>query len=53
MGLEIQEVFSYVDIFKQGTPPITGGSLDQSKWFLSVANFVWSDDNKVERESMK
>lgn len=39
-----------VDLFKKGLPPVAGGSLDQSAWFVSVANRLESEEGRIMAE---
>jgi hypothetical protein len=32
-----------IDLFEKGLPPIAGGTLDQSVWFLEAVK-VWSNE---------
>jgi hypothetical protein len=38
---------------KQGLPPVTGGALDQSAWFVSMFNQLTSDEAMAQAEAIK
>lgn len=40
---DLWDVLGYVDLFSKGLPPVTGGALEQTRWFLDVSRFVWSE----------
>lgn len=45
---ELAECLPLVDLFvDNGLPPVAGGVLDQSKWFLDFVRRVKSDDNRL------
>jgi hypothetical protein len=35
------------DLFEKGIPPIAGGALDQSAWFLSASKILASDESSI------
>lgn len=39
-----------VDMYKNGLPPVAGGTLDQSNWFVETAQFAWSENAKIEND---
>ena len=41
------------DLMKQGLPPVAGGVLDQSAWFVSVYEAFRSEEAKAEAEVYK
>ncbi len=41
------------DLMKQGLPPVAGGVLDQSSWFVSVYEAFRSEEAKAEAEVYK
>ena len=40
---EIVPSVQLIDLFEKGLPPIAGGTLDQSVWFLEAVK-VWSNE---------
>ncbi len=40
---EVLELIKIVKIAQKGTPPVAGGSLDQTRWFISAADFVMAE----------
>jgi len=43
----ITSVLPLVELFHAGLPPVAGGVLDQSAWFVEVARTVKREDAKV------
>lgn len=41
------------DLMKQGLPPVAGGVLDQSSWFISFYECFRSEENRAEAESYR
>lgn len=41
------------DLMKQGLPPVAGGVLDQSAWFVSFYECFRSESNRAEAEAYK
>ena len=48
---DIVPLATVVDLFAKGIPPIAGGSLDQSAWFLEASRFLQSEDATIGRDS--
>jgi len=38
-------VLDYIELFYRGLPPVQGGALDQSRWFIQAAQFVRADQS--------
>lgn len=38
------------DLYAKGLPPVAGGSLDQSAWFVELANFSFAEAARLRRE---
>jgi len=49
MGTTIQ----LIDFFEKGHPPVTGGTLNQTAWFINAATALKSEDNRVLNELTK
>lgn len=41
-----------VDLFDKGLPPVAGGSLDQSVWFLEAARILRNDEAQIRIDSI-
>lgn len=41
------------DLMKQGLPPVAGGVLDQSAWFVSFYEVFRSEQNRAEAEAYR
>jgi len=41
------------DLMKQGLPPVAGGVLDQSAWFVSFYECFKSESNRAEAEAYR
>jgi hypothetical protein len=41
------------DLMKQGLPPVAGGVLDQSAWFVSFYECFRSEQNRSEAEAYR
>lgn len=39
------DVLLYADLYAKGCPPVSGGALDQSNWFIQACRFVWSEES--------
>ena len=37
---ETQRIIEYAELFYKGLPPVAGGTLDQTYWFLTAARYV-------------
>jgi hypothetical protein len=31
------------ELYRKGLPPVTGGALDQSQWFIAFCRAAWAD----------
>lgn len=40
-----------IDLFKNGLPPVAGGTLDQSVWFLEAAKILGSEEAQAKHEA--
>ena len=38
-----------IELFKKGLPPVAGGSLDQSVWFIEAASTLEREDEKAKQ----
>lgn len=47
---DMASIIDLVEIFRNGTPPLPGGSLNQTRWFLDVAQQLNADENKLKAE---
>jgi hypothetical protein len=48
-----QEAFKIIglaDMYEKGIPPVSGGSLDQSNWFVEFCRWLWSENSRIEKE---
>jgi len=48
--VNMMEFLELADFAKQGSFPIIGGTLDQSKSFLTACRFLWSEEAKAENQ---
>jgi hypothetical protein len=44
---ELLEMLEYSDLYQKGLPPVTGGTLDQARWFNEFAMTVWQDQSHL------
>lgn len=42
---------SMVELFGKGLPPVAGGVLDQSAWFLEASRILESEDSRAKSEA--
>lgn len=47
---EIVPAVELIDLFHEGMPPVDGGALDQSDWFLNAARFLKNEDALIRAE---
>lgn len=47
VGSAFNDLFRYAAMFERGLPPIAGGVLDQSPWFLEFADFWWGEQQRA------
>jgi hypothetical protein len=38
------------DLYEKGLPPVSGGSLDQSAYFVEACAFWWAETSRLKRE---
>lgn len=50
LGNGIGELFVFSELMQKGLPPVQGGMLDQSQWFLDAARFIWNEHDRLEHE---
>jgi len=43
------ELLRAVRLFEKGLPPVVGGVLDQSAWFVAAADFVMTEEAACRR----
>ena len=41
VGGSLLEVLDFVELFERGLPPVAGGVLDQSRWFIEACRLGW------------
>jgi hypothetical protein len=44
---------SLFEMFEKGLPPVTGGVLDQSAWFVEAARFFEHQESQLKAESYR
>jgi hypothetical protein len=44
-------VINLADLFEKGLPPISGGVLDQSAYFIKTARILKQDDAKIRADA--
>jgi hypothetical protein len=47
---EISNTVGLIDLYEKGLPPVQGGSLDQSVWFVEAAKVLNNEEAKVKAE---
>jgi len=50
---ELVQVIRYAELFGKGLPPVAGGSLDQSAWFINLHSFYEYESSLAEAEQYK
>jgi hypothetical protein len=50
---EIVPAIGLIDLFEKGLPPITGGALDQSVWFLEAARILGNEETQAKNEARR
>jgi hypothetical protein len=48
---EIVPSISLIDLFQKGLPPVAGGTLDQSVWFLEAAKILGNEEAQAKSEA--
>lgn len=43
----------FIDLFGDGVPPVQGGVLDQSSWFVSAYRRLKFEENLIQLEAAK
>lgn len=46
----IVDAVELIDLFRKGLPPVSGGTLDQSVWFLDAARILEHEEAKLKAE---
>ncbi len=46
----IVDAVELIDLFRKGLPPVSGGTLDQSVWFLDAARILENEEAKLKAE---
>jgi hypothetical protein len=46
----IVDAVEMIDLFRKGLPPVSGGTLDQSVWFLDAARILENEESKLKAE---
>jgi len=41
---ELWEVIGYAELYRKGCPPVAGGSLDQTRWFVQASRLIWAEE---------
>ena len=44
------ELIDYADLYRKGLPPVAGGALDQTAFFLAAARWIFSEQNYWKRK---
>lgn len=44
IGTEIWRTMLFSDLYQKGNPPVAGGALDQTNWFLQFCMLAWSEE---------
>jgi hypothetical protein len=48
---EVVPAISLIDLFQKGLPPIAGGTLDQSVWFIEAAKILGYEEAQAKSEA--
>lgn len=48
----IADAVALCDLYKQGLPPVSGGALDQSVWFVDAQKFLEHDELMIRSEDL-
>ena len=51
IGRDTADVLQYVGLCEKGLPPVAGGALDQSAWFIDAMSFV-SNERAIWRAAL-
>ena len=50
LDVELVEVLRLAAMYKKGLPPVAGGALDQSRWFVEACEFLWTQQAYLKRK---
>jgi hypothetical protein len=50
---DVVDALQLSDLFFKGIPPVAGGALDQSAWFIQAARTMKLEDARVKEELQK
>ena len=50
---DLAPIVDLAGLFQNGIPPVGGGSLDQAKWFIDVANQLKHDEDTLKAEKYR
>jgi hypothetical protein len=53
VGPDVMELLIAATSMKEGTPPVAGGMMDQTNWFISAAHAVRCNRNHWRAKSME
>ena len=48
---EVTQAVNLADLFEKGMPPISGGALDQSAWFIESVRVLSNEESALRAES--
>ena len=51
IGGDLATMLGYAALYEQGLPPVAGGALDQSRWFIDAFE-AWSHDRALVRAQL-
>lgn len=40
---DVLDVIRCAELYEKGLPPVAGGSLDQTRWFVCAADFIFKE----------
>lgn len=43
---EMHRTASLADLYAKGLPPVAGGALEQSAWFVEAARWLWREQER-------
>ena len=46
----IGQVCQLIDLFNKGLPPVAGGALDQTQWFVNAVQYLATEEAKVKAD---
>lgn len=53
LRFEAFEMLDIAQMWRDGTPPVAGGSLDQPNRLRILTQFIWSQEQKFQAEAIK